>query len=787
MLLMKKAFLPLLAALGFQTFDASGWIAQLDGSSLPQANGWAVDAADGGSIVDLGGGNSGIRQSNPGASIATFSRSHTNAAGTLAARFRVDSYRDGPLNLLQLSTHSNETNLSPVLAIGIRGDRFYLVRVYTDEGFPEDALLADLGPIQTGVFNEAFLYIDNATKHVRLFWNDSLRYTGFETNSAYLLNTLGAAHFGASTAFLQGLAGIGTATFDWVRFGNESDLPLRAPFIPWSQYLDGSAIPGAPWLVFQDPGGAGTTEVVEFNDSFNDGMNQAMRITSNSGANEYYIGAFEEDETFAGARFALQDFSPTGKENIFCVTTRSQPNAPCPSVTLVDGRYKLWNYVESDTELLDIGPADTGVFHSVYIYAHHEGYVKVWWDGSVIFDGFAPRTNPYQGYFEWGSGSWQFDASDTIDFDWVAFGAVSRSSQLITTPAHGDVFQNPGAGFNFTIISAESVSTNAIVVRVNGVDRSSALTISGTDNLRQGLLGGLVSNQFYQVTVIFTNAIGATFSNLIVFDTFSQANLTIEAEDWNYDGGQFIDNPVPAAQTLANSYFARTAFEDIDQEELSTVFEGALHDYRDLVLVGTEVTGDVRRKKYIDAQATDPAVQDYNVGWIELTEWLNYTRTFPTGTFNIYGRFANGNIGQSFEAALDKVDGATTDTQTTTPVGSFRGPPGRGWQTYDFVPLTDANGTVVTVAMNGVETIRVTALAGGYNANFYMFIPASAPPPTLNVSREGSDLRLNWSGTTHHLETAPSITGPWSTVTTIGNIHTVAPTSGRAFFRLGPN
>src|SRR5256885_11805009 len=31
----------------------------------------------------------------------------------------------------------------------------------------------------------------------------------------------------------------------------------------------------------------------------------------------------------------------------------------------------------------------------------------------------SPLVNPFNGYVEWGSGSWQFDATTTVDFDWV--------------------------------------------------------------------------------------------------------------------------------------------------------------------------------------------------------------------------------------------------------------------------------------------------------------------------------------------------------------------------------
>jgi len=42
--------------------------------------------------------------------------------------------------------------------------------------------------------------------------------------------------------------------------------------------------------------------------------------------------------------------------------------------------------------------------------------------GNLVFDGLAPLVNPFNGYVEWGSGAWQFDATTSVDFDWVAYG-----------------------------------------------------------------------------------------------------------------------------------------------------------------------------------------------------------------------------------------------------------------------------------------------------------------------------------------------------------------------------
>jgi hypothetical protein len=188
------------------------------------------------------------------------------------------------------------------------------------------------------------------------------------------------------------------------------------------QVLGGSALPRPPWVTSKSGGAAGSTRIVDFLDTELGATSQALRIDSTVNANEWSVGPLTLDELAVGARFRLVAFSPTGKENLLCLTTHSTPLSPAPSITLVDGRFKLWSYVNSDTLLMDLGPAETGVWHTAYLYARSDGKVRLWWDGELVFDRAAPLVNPFNAYIEWGSGAWQYNAATTVDFDWVAYG-----------------------------------------------------------------------------------------------------------------------------------------------------------------------------------------------------------------------------------------------------------------------------------------------------------------------------------------------------------------------------
>jgi hypothetical protein len=518
--------------------------------------------------------------------------------------------------------------------------------------------------------------------------------------------------------------------------------PLTA--YSWNLFLDGSLVPGPPdWQSFTD-GQADTTTVVDFLDPVGGTNNQALRISTETGANEWYVGSTTDLENMGALRFRLVDFSPEGKENLFGITTRSTLLSPAPSLTLVDGRFKLWNYVIADTELLDLGPATSGEWHTVHLWARNDGKVKFWWDGTLVFDGNAPLVNPYDAYIEWGGGSWQYDASITADFDWVGWGTASELPiGVVTVPANGTSYHDPAAGFDFSLTSFNVVESQAVAIVVNGVDRTAELVLTGGGTSYQGHLGGLAANRTYQVIVTVTDNQSNTSTLVVDFDTFSHTSFQIEAEDWNYDGGQFIDDVVLSSLPGPANYLDRTDVWGVDELDLDPDPWIFPHDYRPGSPVGTQAAGDVLRQHYVDAQQLDPVVTDYNVSSVLTGEWLNYTRTFPDGRYHIYARLSSPNEGP-FEAGLSKVTGATTANQTATPLGSFKSEVGHGPQFYKFIPLTDEQDFPVVVPLAGRETLRVTALQETYNANFFMLIPAPTAAPELEITMGNGNAVVSW-------------------------------------------
>ena len=95
--------------------------------------------------------------------------------------------------------------------------------------------------------------------------------------------------------------------------------------------------------------------------------------------------------------------------------------------------------------------------------------------------------------------------------------------------------------------------------------------------------------------------------------------------------------------------------------------------------------------------------------------------------------------------------GVGTSNQTTEVIGAFADANPQGWQVYHTVPLLDTNGNMVTIQLNGQETLRFTAptnatpSAGGLNPLYFMLTPATAPSLFhVSVAKSQSQVQLSF-------------------------------------------
>ena len=115
---------------------------------------------------------------------------------------------------------------------------------------------------------------------------------------------------------------------------------------------------------------------------------------------------------------------------------------------------------------------------------------------------------------------------------------------------------------------------------------------------------------------------------------------------------------------------------------------------------------DYERAKYSDAGGAAAGVYDYDVGDIAAGEWMNYTRNFPIGSYEVYLRESVANMATG-ESVLELVTGDRTQpNQTVSLRGSFLGQ-STGFQYRNFA-LTDGTGqNKIVLPLGGVTTLRL--------------------------------------------------------------------------------
>ncbi|MEH0152658.1 carbohydrate-binding protein [Limibacter armeniacum] len=114
--------------------------------------------------------------------------------------------------------------------------------------------------------------------------------------------------------------------------------------------------------------------------------------------------------------------------------------------------------------------------------------------------------------------------------------------------------------------------------------------------------------------------------------------------------------------------------------------------------------GGAYRSQGVDLQTTGDANGDYNVGWMETGEWLEYTANFTVSQlYNFYIRAASNTGNGKFKILLDGNDVSGVKQVSNT----------GGWQTYQTITITDVNVSA------GTHTVRIEVVESGMNLNFW--------------------------------------------------------------------
>ena len=269
--------------------------------------------------------------------------------------------------------------------------------------------------------------------------------------------------------------------------------------------------------------------------------------------------------------------------------------------------------------------------------------------------------------------------------------------------------------FSFTATAfGNSFPTNGIHLSIDGTDVSSNLVITGSGSTLNVVYPSLMPNALHTAVLAITNSLGHGILVTNNFDTFSETNTMVEAEDYDYGGGQFIANWFPDAYADYNGPYA--AETNIDFHH--TTLNDEVFNYR-AIGIPQDLLGshDYLRQDFVDVGG-----QDFVLVFFAANDWANYTRVYPAGSYYAYIRTSGGG---PFSMYLDQVvSGVGTLNQGTTRLGTFSGI-GKDYNTFAWVPLTD-NGLSApsVVTLNGQTTLRLTT-AGDCNPNFFMLVPAA--------------------------------------------------------------
>jgi hypothetical protein len=270
----------------------------------------------------------------------------------------------------------------------------------------------------------------------------------------------------------------------------------------------------------------------------------------------------------------------------------------------------------------------------------------------------------------------------------------------------------------------------------------------------------------------------------------SAPNFVIEAEDFNFNGGETLD--IASVMPLTTAPFAGLgAVAGIDYQLITLSTNAATDLYRtnespNVPILENNERGQNDRGLWI-------RTNNYRITEIDPGEWFNYTRTFPTGTYNIYAALSHGGTNETnrTSGSLQRLTGDTNTTNQIVELGEFDEPgPTGAWGANRLVPLR-VGGELARVTLSGTNTLRYTGRSGEFD--YLVIVPATRPtiPPTdqpriTSITRNGNQVTVTWIGG-GVLEIANQL-GPnaaWTPVQGQGNgtaIVTLGP--GPVFFRV---
>jgi len=288
---------------------------------------------------------------------------------------------------------------------------------------------------------------------------------------------------------------------------------------------------------------------------------------------------------------------------------------------------------------------------------------------------------------------------------------------------------------NIQVIVTTTTLGSTTSTTVTNTIGSPGLTVIGIGTATANVSYALTTNTIYSFIVVkATDKNNVTVSSAAdSLDTLEPA-LVIEAADFNFSGGQYINTPANGGLAL---YQGQVGAIGIDENGATRTSAQSYYRPSDAVIIQAAGSTSLTEQKFITAAANgDTTDVEVEVGYNSPGEWLDYTRSYgsassnsaPAGTYNVW--LFSATSGTGVQSDLFQVTSDPTQpNQTTSLLGAFGNSNyvNTSYNNFVYLPLLDQYGNIATVTLNGTETLRSTVV-GNPNLGFYMLTP---PVPVL--------------------------------------------------------
>jgi hypothetical protein len=374
------------------------------------------------------------------------------------------------------------------------------------------------------------------------------------------------------------------------------------------------------------------------------------------------------------------------------------------------------------------------------------------------------------------------------DFDWFALVPAEAPPATMVSKIPGYSMRRDAVVLEWTVNKLGSeLNPDSVELLVGDVDMSSHVTITEND-LQHSITADLSEVMLEAGTYTYTLnwADNATPPNqhaeageFKVNPYPTEGTFVIEAEDFNYDGGQ-TKAEASVMPYVGGAYADLSAVAKVD-------YDSNHGNDSDVYRIGEDPNVNMNDNlggRWGADRGSWEVTSNYKIGWASDAVWGNYTRTIPAANYQVWAALSYGGTGEDLlRAKLYQVSGDTaTEDQTLTELGAFHGAGTGGWGANELVPMTDADGNVKTVDLGGETTLRFVMDSGDFD--YFLLVPTGASPaPSLAIGLQDGQVVLTWEGDAT-LQSAEVVTGPYADVAGATSPYTVAPTGAAKFYRL---